>query len=768
MVNHTETIPLESLMEPVLTKNSLTVLRQRYLKKDLESRNPIETPKQMFWRVAQNIAQADRLYDPNANYLELAKKFYNMMVKLDFLPNSPTLMNAGRELQQLSACFVLPVEDDLAAIFDAVKRAALIHQSGGGTGFAFSRLRPSQDPIFTVPGVASGPVSFMSVFNRATEVIKQGGTRRGANMGILRIDHPDILEFIKCKSDTDTFNNFNISVAVTDKFMKAVETGEDFELVNPRNNKVIKKINARETFDLIVDKAWSNGEPGIVFLDVINKLNPTPEIGAIESTNPCGEQPLLPYESCNLGSINLSKFVRDGQIDYGRLKDTVHLAVHFLDNVVDMNKYPLPEVERMTKSNRKIGLGIMGWADLLIQLKIPYTSDEAIALGEKIMAFIDNESKIASIDLATIRGPFPNFEKSIYRAGPKIRNATRTTIAPTGTIGVIAGASQGVEPLFAVAYTRHVKESLGADLVEINPYFEKTLKENGLYTKELVSKIVKVNSIQEIKELPQDMRRIFVTAHDVTPEQHIKMQAAFQKHTDNAVSKTVNFPNSATCEDVRKVYLLAYQLGCKGVTVYRDGSREVQVLSTKKDKTDTQTKIAPEQKVLATPRERPEIVVGTTYKIKTGYGNLYVTINVDKEGRPFEVFATTGKTGGVLAAKSEAICRLTSLALRSGIDADAIIEQLKGIRGPMPHWSKKGIVLSIPDAISKILADHINKGQTALTEFNGKDQIKMNGHNKQESIADTGMLPECPDCKNILQFSEGCAVCQFCGYSRCN
>ena len=770
MVNHTELIPLDTLMEPALTKNSIIVLKQRYLKKDLETREPIETPKQMFWRVAMNIAQADRLYDPNANHLELAKKFYEMMVRLDFLPNSPTLMNAGRELQQLSACFVLPVEDDLGAIFDAVKRAALIHQSGGGTGFAFSRLRPNQDPIITVPGVASGPVSFMSVFNRATEVIKQGGTRRGANMGILKIDHPDVIEFIKCKSDTDMFNNFNISVAITDKFMKAVETAEDFELINPRNNKAVKKINARETFDLIVDKAWSNGEPGVVFLDVINKSNPTPEVGEIESTNPCGEQPLLPYESCNLGSINLSKFVSGAQIDWNRLKEIVHLAVNFLDNVIDMNKYPLPEVDKTTKSNRKIGLGVMGWADLLIQLKIPYTSEEAIVLAEKVMAFIDNEAKIASIDLATIRGAFPNFEKSIYRTGPKIRNSTRTTIAPTGTIGVIAGASQGVEPLFAVAYTRHVKESLGSDLVEINSYFEKALKEKGLYNKELINKIIKVNSIQEIEELPQDLRRIFVTAHDVTPEQHIRMQAAFQKHTDNAVSKTVNFPNSATREDVKKVYLLAYQLGCKGATVYRDGSREIQILSTKKEKPGTQTKILPEQNlVLATPRERPEVVAGTTYKIKTGYGNLYVTINSDEEGKPFEVFATTGKTGGVLAAKSEAICRLASLSLRSGIDVNEIVEQLKGIRGPMPHWSKKGIVLSIPDAISKILADHINKGQTDLTDFNGKDQAKPNERSKRpESIADLGILPECPDCKNILTFSEGCAVCQFCGFSRCN
>jgi len=437
MANHTETIPLETLMDPILTKNSITVLEKRYLKKDLESRKPIENPKQMFWRVAQNIAQADRLYDPDANSLELAKKFYEMMVKLEFLPNSPTLMNAGRELQQLSACFVLPVEDDLAAIFDAVKRAALIHQSGGGTGFSFSRLRPNQDPILTVPGVASGPVSFMSVFNRATEVIKQGGTRRGANMGILRIDHPDSIEFIKCKSETTKFNNFNISIAITDKFMKAVETGEDFELVNPRNNKVVKKINARETFDLIVDKAWSNGEPGMVFLDVINKVNPTPEIGEIESTNPCGEQPLLPYESCNLGSINLSKFVKDRRIEWDRLKETIHLATHFLDNVVDMNKFPLPEIEKMTNANRKIGLGVMGWADMLIQLNISYNSEEAFSLGEKVMSFIANESKLADLQREVnikrnIAKDLDKFKEELGKIFEEVKNAAYRIIEYKG------------------------------------------------------------------------------------------------------------------------------------------------------------------------------------------------------------------------------------------------------------------------------------------------------------------------------------------------
>ncbi|MBD3263031.1 vitamin B12-dependent ribonucleotide reductase [Candidatus Woesearchaeota archaeon] len=766
MANHTETIPLETLVEPQLTKNSRIVLEKRYLQKD-ENLNVIETPKQLFWRVAYNIASADKLYNPNANVIETAKRFYNMMAKLKFLPNSPTLMNAGADLQQLSGCFVLPVGDSMEEIFDTIKNTALVHKSGGGTGFSFSRLRPKNDVVKSTGGVASGPISFMKVFNSATEEVKQGGTRRGANMGILNISHPNIIEFIKCKEEEGILNNFNISVAVTDKFMRAVENNEEFELINPKTKKVVKKINAKETFNLIVDKAWSNGEPGVVFIDILNKSNPTPELGEIESTNPCGEQPLLPYESCNLGSINLSKFVENNTVNWAKLKDITWLATHFLDNVIDVNSFPLPEIEKTTKANRKIGLGVMGFADMLIQLKIPYTSEKALELGEKIMAFIDKESKAASMKLAEQRGAFPNFNKSIYKNGPKIRNATRTTIAPTGTIGVIAGASGGIEPLFAVAYTRHVKDSLGADLVEINPYFEKALKEKGVYSNELISKVVKSNSIQKIKELPEDIRKIFVTAHDVTPKQHIRMQAAFQKHTDNAVSKTVNFPNKATREDVKNVYLLAYKLNCKGVTVYRDGSRQVQVLKTKKE--DEKKTEKNKSKVLPKPKERPEMITGVTYKIRTGYGSLYVTINSDDKGEPFEVFAQTGKTGGVLAAKSEAICRMVSLALRSGIDIDEVIEQLKGIRGPMPHWSKKGIVLSIPDAISKILSAHINKGQTALTEFNGNEQEKkLISSGEPKSIADTGMLPECPDCSNILEFKEGCVVCQFCGYSRCN
>lgn len=561
-----------------LPLNSLTVLRQRYLRRD-ERRQIIETPRELFERVAKSVAGPDREFH-DFDVLQSTRDFFKVMTRLWFLPNSPTLMNAGTSIQQLSACFVLPIEDVMESIFDSIKYTALIHKSGGGTGFSFSKLRPKGDVVQTTGGIASGPISFMEVFNAATNVIKQGGKRRGANMGILRVDHPDIMEFITCKDNEQALTNFNISVGITDAFMKAVEKGADYSLINPRDGKPVREIEARSVFNLITMMAWKNGEPGIVFLDRINQENPTPEVGQIEATNPCGEQPLLPWESCNLGSINLAKMLRDGEIDWGRLEFVARTSVHFLDNVITANKYPLGKIEEMTKANRKIGLGVMGFADMLLNLNIPYNSQEALALSEKVMGFIQKTARETSVQLGTSRGSFPNFEKSIWaKKYPAMRNATVTTIAPTGTIGIIAGASSGVEPLFAISFTRrHVLEE-GSELVELNPIFEARAQREGFYNEDTMRLVARHGSIQKITEIPEAVRRVFVTALDITPEDHIRMQAAFQKYTDNAVSKTVNFPRSATVDDVSEVYRLAYKLGCKGVTIYRDQSREEQVLN---------------------------------------------------------------------------------------------------------------------------------------------------------------------------------------------
>ena len=564
-----------------LSINAIKVLERRYLKKDPAGRI-IESPEGMFLRVAKNISSADTLYslDPAKSELD----FFKSMTTLEFVPNSPTLMNAGKDIQQLSACFVLPVADSMDQIFDAVKDAALIHQSGGGTGFAFSRLRPKGDIVKSTGGVASGPVSFMRVFNIATEVIKQGGTRRGANMGILRIDHPDILEFITAKENNNEFQNFNISVAATDKFMDALFKDEDYDLVNPRNKQVVNKLNARKVFDLIVTMAWKNGDPGIIFIDRINATNsnPTPALGEVESTNPCGEQPLLPFESCNLGSINLARMTKEEKgaltVDYEKLGKTVKMAVLFLDNVIDMNRYPLPQLEEMSRiGNRKIGLGVMGWADLLIELGVAYNSDAAVKLADQVMGFIDEESKKASSALAEQRGTFQNWERSIWKGRLKLRNATTTTIAPTGTISIIANCSSGIEPLFAVSFIRNVMDN--TELLEVNPVFEHVARKEGFYTEWLMKQIAQHGSVQDVAEVPEKWRKVFVTAHDISPEWHVKMQAAFQRHTDNAVSKTVNLTHYATPKEVEDVYLLAYKLGCKGVTIYRDGSKDNQVLN---------------------------------------------------------------------------------------------------------------------------------------------------------------------------------------------
>ncbi|GAW65479.1 ribonucleotide-diphosphate reductase subunit alpha [Geoanaerobacter pelophilus] len=733
---------------PGLTKNALTVLEKRYLKRD-QTGKTLETASDMFRRVATAIAQADAVFDKKADIGALSDKFYTMMTNFEFLPNSPTLMNAGRELGQLSACFVLPVGDSMEEIFESVKYTALIHKSGGGTGFSFSRLRPANDVVMSTTGISSGPLSFMRVFDVATETIKQGGTRRGANMAILRVDHPDIMDFIMCKADQRQLNNFNISVGITEAFMKAVDADEEYTLYNPRDKQPAGKNNARKVFNRIVKQAWENGEPGIIFLDRLNKDNPTPHIGEIESTNPCGEQPLLPYESCNLGSINLGKMVIHGKVDWDKLKEVVRTSVHFLDNVIEVNNYPLQQIDEMTRSNRKIGLGVMGWADMLIMLGIPYGSQESVELGEKVMQFINDEGHAASRQLAKTRGAFPNFKGSIYDkpGADPIRNATVTTIAPTGTISIIANASSGVEPLFAVSYVRQVMDK--NILVEVNPLFEKIAKTDGFYTDELMQRIAEHGTVQDISAIPDAVREVFVTAHDITPEEHITMQAAFQRHTDNAVSKTVNFPREATIEDVEKVYRLAYESNCKGVTIYRDGSRDEQVLSVgKKEEVKAAAPVHAEEKRTA-KRERPKALKGWTYQMQTGCGPLYITINEDNTGL-FEVFTTMGKAGGCAASQCEAIGRMVSLAWRSGIQGRQVVKQLLGISCHAPSGFGDNKVLSCADAVAKAIQSHLSLTGVA-------DVIEA-------PAFDRGA---CPECGGVVEHEGGCAVCRVCGYSEC-
>jgi ribonucleoside-diphosphate reductase alpha chain len=718
----------------VLSENAKLVLERRYLKKDADG--VCEKPEDMIRRVAHAIAAADEKYGGDTRKTE--EEFYELMSSLKFLPNSPTLMNAGRELGQLSACFVLPIEDSMEGIFDTLKNAAMIHKSGGGTGFSFSRIRPKGASVNSTGGVASGPVSFMKVFNASTEAVKQGGTRRGANMGILRVDHPDIMEFISCKSDPGQLTNFNISVGLTEAFMKAVISGSKYELIDPATRKVTEKLDARHVYKTIVEMAWRNGEPGIVFLDRINTENPVPSAGEIESTNPCGEQPLLPYESCNLGSVNLNEFVKDGSVDYDGLGRTVKTAVHFLDNVIDVNVYPLAIIDETTKRMRKIGLGVMGFADMLYKLGIPYNSDQALDTADKIMSFIKEQAAKTSEELGEKRGNFPCFEESVYKSrGIKhMRNATVTTIAPTGTISIIAGASSGIEPVFAISYVRNVMDN--DKLLEVHPYFEAVAKQRGFYSEELMRDIAQKGTLRGIKGIPADVASVFVTAHDISPEYHIKMQSMFQRHTDNAVSKTVNFPRSAKVEDVKAVYDLAYKLGLKGVTIYRDGSRSGQVLSVGKAEEKSETLL---------PRERPEITRGITEKIKIGCGNLYVTVNYDSKGI-CEVFTNVGRAGGC-PSQSEATSRLVSMALRSGLDVQSIIEQLRGIRCHSTLRQNGLKVLSCPDAIGRVL----------------ERVVELRGDSSGKKAAANGS--KCPECGSKMEHESGCVVCRSCGYSKC-
>ena len=766
-----------SCPSPELSDNADVVLKRRYLSKDREG-NVLEDSDGMFRRVANNLSQAELNYGASeAERQEVEDQFYEVMRNLEVLPNSPTLMNAGRELQQLSACFVLPVEDSLEEIFTKVRQTALIHKSGGGTGFSFSRLRPEGDLVGSTGGVASGPVSFIRAFDTATDVVKQGGTRRGANMGILDVTHPDIIKFIQSKEDGKHLNNFNISVAVTEEFMEKARAAQEYDLVNPRTGQVTGSLNARYVFNLMAEMAWKTGDPGLVFMDRINDDNPNPQLGAIESTNPCGEQPLLPYESCNLASINLARMVNytDGDvvIDWHRLSRMVEITVNLLDNVIDMNKYPIPEIEKMSRTTRRIGLGVMGFADLLIQLGIQYDSDEALGLANDVMARILDDTHRASAALAEKRGVFPSWEGSIYNrpgASGAMRNSAPTTIAPTGTISIIAGASSGIEPLFALSYVRNVMDN--TRLVEANPYFEAVAKQEGFYSEDLMEQLVAKGSLETL-DVPQWVKDVFRTSHDISPEWHVKMQSAVQEHTDNSVSKTINFPHDATEEDVATAYMLAYELGCKGITVYRDGSKAGQVLSTGESITESTSSDAildelAESAGYRTPRDRPRTTKGITERVRTGHGNMYVTINFDEGNKPFELFGTLGKAGGCDSAQLEAISRLVSLALRSGIDPHHVIEQLRGITC-CPAWDSGTLVRSSPDAVALALERHLAAHEEDSIESarSGVQMELLDRHGTNGNGNGFSSARKCPDCNAPVVFQEGCLMCVACGWNKC-
>ena len=820
-----------------LSANALTVLEKRYLIKD-DAGRPSEQAEDLFWRVARTVAAPDRVYGASEGATEeLAGEFFRVMAERQWMPNSPTLMNAGRPLGQLSACFVLPVEDALSngssGIYDTLRAMALVHQSGGGTGFAFSRLRPRNDVVRSTMGVASGPVSFMSLYDASTDVVKQGGTRRGANMGILRVDHPDILDFIACKNDTSKITNFNISVAVTDAFMQAVQAGIEYELIHPRTKAVVGRLDARDVFTKIIHGAWMTGEPGVFFIDKANAYNPVPQLGSYEATNPCGEQPLLAYDVCNLGSINVGAFVRDGQMQWDELRRTIHLCTHFLDNVIDANKYPLPEIDSLAKRIRRIGLGIMGFADALVRLGLAYNTPEGVEFGRKLMRFVDDESKVESERLAKLRGAFPEWERSIWgpdatcardakgqRIRPlrKLRNCNLTTVAPTGTISIISGCSSGIEPLFAVAFLRN---QAGALMADVNEDFVSRARAEGWYSDALMQQIAEAGHIH-FDQVPEAVQHVFVTAHDVTPEWHIRMQAAFQEYTDSAISKTCNFPEAATEEDVRAIYELAFELDCKGVTVYRDNSRPMQVLSTGATAKSVEEKGA----TAATPRpatsferelaelkgqmaekeaelervrrdlhaaeaenaqrrmkrSRPDMLRGATRRIDTPLGTAYVTITEDDKGQPFEVFISLGKAGAPLMADVEAMGRLISLALRSGIPMAEIHRQLRGISSDKVIGLGPNKVMSVPDAIGiaieKWMQEKQGVQQDLLHSQHSEAVVRPittapSLHGPFQHAPEIGgtrapdMLGACPDCGSQLEFAEGCVKCHVCGFSEC-
>ncbi len=815
-----------------LSQNARTVLEKRYLVRD-EKGKPVESAEELFWRVATVVAEADRRYGASEGTVSgVAEEFYRLMTQQRFVPNSPTLMNAGRPLGQLSACFVLPVADALSngqnGIYDTLRAMALIHQSGGGTGFSFSRLRGQGSMVRSTTGVASGPVSFMKLYDASTDAVKQGGTRRGANMGILRVDHPDIMDFITCKEDLTQVTNFNISVAVTDAFMQAVHEGTSYDLIDPSSGNTVGQLEARAVWDKMIEGAWRTGEPGCFFIDEANRYNPVPHLGSYEATNPCGEQPLLAYDVCNLGSINVGYYAKGGKMDWEALRRDIHLSTHFLDNIIDVNKYPLPEIDQLSKRIRRIGLGVMGFADALVRLGIPYDSEQGIEFGRQLMQFVDTEAKNESERLAHARGPFPEWARSIWgpdataarnalgeriRPMQMLRNCNVTTVAPTGTISIIAGCSSGIEPLFAVAFMRN---QAGVLMPDINEDFVAVAKREGWYSDALMERIAAQGHIH-LPEVPERWQRVFVTAHDITPEWHVRMQAAYQDYTDSAISKTTNFPNAASMADVRAIYELAYELRCKGVTVYRDGSRDNQVLSTgatakataerkgvsddvKRALADLRGELAEKDVELETLRKslydsesenlnrrakraRPDRLRSTSIRKDTPLGTMYVHISEDELGQPFEVFISLGKAGGSATADAEAMGRLISLALRSGIPLMEIHRQLRGISSDRAVGLGPNKVLSVPDAVGaalyewhqdkqgvqqELIRDPREAGQAPKSEqitvvtSSGAEQMNMRFDDGAQAFIGT-----CPDCGSQLEYAEGCVKCHVCGFSEC-
>jgi ribonucleoside-diphosphate reductase alpha chain len=843
-------LPVNPPPGPVsLSANARTVLEKRYLVKN-DKGKPVEQPEDLFWRVATVVADADRKYGASDGAVQAAaEEFYALMTERRFEPNSPTLMNAGRPLGQLSACFVLPVADSLAngknGIYDTLSAMALIHQSGGGTGFSFSRLRAKGSMVRSTTGVASGPVSFMKLYDASTDAVKQGGTRRGANMGILRVDHPDIMDFITCKEDLTQVTNFNISVAVTRKFMEAVKAGTSYDLIDPSNDKVVGTLDARMIWDRMILGAWRTGEPGVFFIDEANRYNPVPHLGSYEATNPCGEQPLLPYDVCNLGSINVGHYVTDGRMDWDAFKADIHLSTHFLDNIIDVNRYPLAEIDNLSKRIRRIGLGVMGFADALVRLGIAYDTPEGVEFGRKVMEFVDVEGKRESSRLATERGAFPEWARSIWgpddtcardeqgkriRPMQLLRNCNVTTVAPTGTISIIAGCSSGLEPLFAVAFMRN---QAGVMMPDVNEDFVAIAKTEGWYSDELMERIAKTGTVAHA-EVPAKWQRVFVTANLIPAEWHIRMQAAFQEHCDSAISKTTNFGYAATVEDVRKIYELAYDSHCKGVTVYRDGSRDNQVLSTgatekAKEARDTGTaprreedraaladlkstvaekdaeidrlrkqlyEVEAENLQRRSKRSRPDLLRGTTIRKETPLGVMFVNITEDDKSQPFEVFITLGKAGGSAMADAEAMGRLVSLALRSGIPIMEIHRQLRGISSDRAVGLGPNKVLSVPDAIGiaieewhrdrvtgvqqELMPPSVDVGQGPANDLmvSGTHQVpasvRQSGAAGAEMELQFGLhhsgeafIGTCPDCGSQMEYAEGCVKCHVCGFSEC-
>jgi ribonucleoside-diphosphate reductase alpha chain len=821
-----------------LSQNARTVLEKRYLVRDASGK-PVETPEDMFWRVATTVADADRRYGASDEAASRkAEEFYFLMTQRRFEPNSPTLMNAGRPLGQLSACFVLPVDDALSnghtGIYDTLRAMALIHQSGGGTGFSFSRIRPKGSMVRSTTGVASGPVSFMKLYDSSTDAVKQGGTRRGANMGILRVDHPDILEFISCKEDLTQVTNFNISVAITTKFMEAVKADTDYDLVDPVGKTVVRKLRARDVWNRMIEGAWRTGEPGVFYIDEANRYNPVPHLGAYEATNPCGEQPLLAYDVCNLGSINVGYYVRDGAMDWNAFAADIRLSTHFLDNIIDVNRYPLPEIADLSQRIRRIGLGIMGFADALIRLGLAYDSPEGVEFGRKVMRFVDTEAKAESERLANERGPFPEWARSIWgpddtcardangrrvRPMQMLRNCNVTTVAPTGTISIIAGCSSGLEPIFAVAFMRN---QAGVTMPDVNEDFVAVAQREGWYSDELMTRIAREGHIN-FPEVPTKWRGVFTTANSITPDWHIEMQAAFQEFTDSAISKTTNFAHTATQDDVRAIYELAYEKRCKGVTVYRDGSRDAQVLSTgatarataerkgsvaegreQKEEvaelrgtiSELEATVAQLQKKLydveaenlqrRAKRSRPDVLRGTTIRKETPLGVMFVNVTEDDRGQPFEVFINLGKAGGSAMADAEAMGRLISLALRSGIPLMEVHKQLRGISSDRAVGLGVNKVLSVPDAVGLALEEwwRAKQGvQQDLLATTAEQPVPQSLPVASAGPASPGaaqpafqferadnpsaFIGTCPDCGSQLEFAEGCVKCHVCGFSEC-